>query len=155
MENIFQRQSFYISSFVYFISKNSVLLNFYLVFLIQYRSWFLWSKIIPFTLNFWVCIRNIYIEGIEVGRERERRHGTQKNISSYNFQSNFKKTFLKFLKSCRVNHVFELFYPGTYMWKITFFNFKVITSFKLFRSILPLVQLFYCLINTDLNYFAD
>lgn len=78
----------------------------------------------------------LYIEGIEVGRERERRHRTQKNISSYNFQSNLKKTFLKFLKSCRVNHVYEVFYHGTYMWKITFFNFKVTTSFKLFRSIL-------------------
>lgn len=66
----------------------------------------------------------LYIEGIEVGRERERRHRKQKNISSYNFQSNLKKTFLKFLKSCRVNHVYEVFYHRTYMWKITFLTLR-------------------------------
>lgn len=157
MENIFQRQSFYISSFVFFFFFQKI--QFYSIFtlfsLYSVGLDFCEAKLYlsPWIFEFAFVI--LYIEGIEVGRERERRHRTQKNISSYNFQSNFKKTFLKFLKSCRVNHVFELFYPGTYMWKITFFNFKVITSFKLFRSILPLVQLFYCLINTDLNYFAD
>lgn len=53
------------------------------------------------------------VERIEVGRERERKHRAKKNVSPYNFQSNFKK------KICRVIHVFKIILITELVWKIT------------------------------------
>lgn len=92
----------YILICIFFFKKSLVLLNFYFVFTIQCRSWYLWSKIIPFTLNSWVCIHNvIYWENRS--RKGKRKHKTKKNVSPYNFQSNLKKKDLQ-SHSCVLNY---------------------------------------------------
>lgn len=82
----------------------------------------------PFHLEFEFASVMLYITGnLSRKGRRKKWHRMKKNVSSYNFQSNFLK------RTCAVNCL--SYFIMELRWKITFcLNFRVITSLTFFRS---------------------